>query len=644
MPRVATTINISNPKRYGYDLRLDNILLRTAVGSNREMLIQSTDVTEQGVNVRQNAEDFTTSIGRIFSRNNFSDGSNLSTAHRADGTPEDSKRFWDSKGVDVFDSDLGTSYSFSLLHTTTNTRSLSSSDEDNHMAVVGTAIYVADDETLYKSTDGGSSWSTQSEGLSAGYNIKGLAAHGDLLYISANNGSAGEIEKLQSDGTSTQMLSAAVYDKIWSVKGKFLITIGNAIHQYDGASTVGSAIITLPSGQTFTDVCDAGAVVLATASDGNIYSLKDITGTFTVKGQTEITNEQPTCIVESQGIIFYGTKSTQITGNKVIGRLYRADLTVADDFYVLANNQLIKQWDEDSIDNAPYALYTTRDSVYCGIKESGSTSYLWKYYLPTGGIARYWEANAGGIIHGICEVNEKFSFLVDGSGVYTQSSLYEASGYLVLPAADFYTAESKQWVGIELSTESLSANTEVSVSYSTKFEALNDSSDSSYVTAITQTGGTGDNEVQIEEVSRYLVGKITLSTTNTSNTPKVKSVQFRALPRPETVVAQIPINISDRVNRPGRKPIKVKGLGDALYNTLRDKEGDAVTLEIYDPNEIIRGVVERISYPVQSNTEVGSVVQYAIITVRGTRQNVVTDVTSTEVFGINALGLIRFGA
>ena len=96
--------------------------------------------------------------------------------------------------------------------------------------------------------------------------------------------------------------------------------------------------------------------------------------------------------------------------------------------------------------------------------------------------------------------------------------------------------------------------------------------------------------------------------------------------------------------RPGRKPIKVKGLGDALYNTLRDKEGDAVTLEIYDPNEIIRGVVERISYPVQSNTEVGSVVQYAIITVRGTRQNVVTDVTSTEVFGINALGLIRFGA
>ena len=37
MPRVATTINISNPKRYGYDLRIDNILFSSAVGPGREM-------------------------------------------------------------------------------------------------------------------------------------------------------------------------------------------------------------------------------------------------------------------------------------------------------------------------------------------------------------------------------------------------------------------------------------------------------------------------------------------------------------------------------------------------------------------------------------------------------------------------------
>ena len=641
MPRVASTINISNPKRYGYDVRIDDILLRSAVGPGREMQIQSSDVQEGQINVKQNPEDFTSNLGRIYSRNDFSGGSNLDTAHRANGKPNDNTRFWDSQGVDVFNNDLGTAYNTQLLHTTEREQTLSSAV--SHMAVVGTDIYVSDDELLYKSTDGGDNFSVITEGLTAGYQIKGLAAHGDLLYITANNGSAGEIEKLTSGGVSTQMMSAAVYDKIFSVKGQLLVSIGNALHAYDGNTTVGSAIVTLPSGQTFTDATDAGAVVLVTATDGRIYSLKDISGTLTLKGQTEIPGEQVTCIVQSQGQVFYGTKEVQ-TGSKVIGRLYRANLTVADDLYVLAQNQLIKQWDEDGIDNSPNTLFTTRDSVYTGVKETASTSFLWRYYLPTAGIARYYKASAGGTINNIVHVNEKFLFTVTSDGVYQQTSSFETEGFIVLSAADFFTAESKQFVGAELSTLSLPTNTSVEVFYSTKFEALNDPNDSSYVKAFTQTSGTGDSEKQISEISRYIVGKLVLKSTNGANTPQVKSVQFRALARPELVVAQIPINISDRVERPGRKPLRVKGLGDALYDSLRSKEGDSVTLELFDPSEIIRGVVERISYPINSNVERGSVTQYAIITVRGTRQPVVSDITSTELLGIQALGLIRFGA
>ena len=86
MPRVASTLNIQNPKRYGYDIRIDDMLLRSAISPNREMVIQSSEVgANQQVNVKQNAEDFTTNLGRIYSRNNFSGGSNLDTAHRRDG-------------------------------------------------------------------------------------------------------------------------------------------------------------------------------------------------------------------------------------------------------------------------------------------------------------------------------------------------------------------------------------------------------------------------------------------------------------------------------------------------------------------------------------------------------------------------------
>ena len=640
MPRLTTQAEESNPKRKGYDFRLDNQLYRSAVGPGREMTIQSSDVADAGVNVRQNPEDFTSNIGRIYSRNDFSGGSNLDNAHKANGKPDDVRRFWDSQGVDVFNTDLGKGYNVQLLHTTEKTQALSSAV--SHMAVVGTRIYVSDDETLYKSDDGGLNWSTVTEGLTAGYQIKGLAAHGDLLYITANNGSAGEIESLTSGGTSTQKMSAAVYDKIFSVKGQLIVSIGNALHAYDGETTVGSAIVTLPSGQTFTDATDAGAVVLVTATDGRIYSLKDISGTLTLKGQTEITCEQPTCIVESQGLVFYGTKEVQ-TGTKVIGRLYRATLTVADDLYVLAQNQLIKQWDEDSIDNSPNALFTTRDSVYTGVKESGSTSFLWRYYLPTAGIARYYKASAGGTVNNIASVNEKFVFTVTSDGVYQQTSVYETEGFLIAPPADFFTAENKQFVEASVEVEELSDSNTVELHLSNKYEAINDSNDSTWDLEVNALSGTGEELVQLKRVARYVVAKVVLKSPNQINSPKFKAFRVRALARPELVVIQIPVNISDRVERPYRKPLRVKNLGETIYQSLKDKEGDAVTLELYDPAEIVRGVVEKISYPIQSNANVGSVTQYAILTVRGTRQETFSQVTSGDIPGVKGFAIMRFG-
>ena len=640
MPRLTTQAEESNPKRKGYDFRVDNQLYRSAIGPGRQMTIQSSDVADASVNVRQNPEDFTSNIGRIYSRNDFSGGSNLDNAHKANGTPKDVTRFWDSQGVDVFNTDLGKGYNIQLLQTTEKEQALSSAV--NHMAVVGTRIYVSDDETLYKSDDGGETFSTVTEGLTAGYQIKGLAAHGDLLYITANNGSAGEIESLTSDGTSTQKMSAAIYDKIFSVKGVLLVSIGNAIHQYDGNTTVGSAIVTLPSGQTFTDVADAGAVVLATATDGRIYSLKDISGTLTLKGQTEISNEQPTCIVESQGIVFYGTKEVQ-TGSKVIGRLYSASLTVADDLYVLANNQLIKQWDVDSIDNSPNALYTTRDSVYTGIKESGSSSFLWRYYLPTAGIARYYKASAGGTINNIININENFLFTVSADGVYQQTSNYESEGFIIAPPADFFTAENKQFVEGTVEVEELSSGESVEMHLSNKYEAINDSNDSTWELELNVESGVGEEQVQLQRVARYVVVKITLKSANQTTSPKFKAFQVRALARPELVVVEIPVNISDRVERPYRKPVRVKNLGETIYQSLKDKEGNAVTLELYDPAEIIRGVVEKISYPIQNNPNIGSVTQYAILTVRGTRQETFSQVTSGDIPGVKGFAIMRFG-
>jgi len=656
VPRVATTINISNPKRYGYDVRIDDILLRSAVGPGREMQIQSSDVQEGQINVKQNPEDFTSNLGRIYSRNNFTGGQGLDTAHRANGSPKDTTRFFDSKGVDVFHGDDETSYHTHLLYTTES--KLTFLNSNNYLAQTTNGdLYVTDGKVIKKSTNNGDTWSTVSTGLTIDYNFTGAAAVGDQVYFTTANGTTAS-ELIQFNGSTwsentTDQSSNAGLTGVWFAKGQLFISGDDGTVEYLWAVSPfnktwsssdlaeADAIVTFEDSHHVSQVVDAGAVVLAASTNGDIYSIKDVSGTMTLKGQTNIPFEEVHSIAAAEGIVFFGTKEKA----RDVGRFYRADLTVADDLYVLANRQLVKEWVIDSVDTTPKHMFVSRDSIYCGIKESGSESYLWRYYLPTAGFARDLEMGGSGFIEGITQSDGKFIISVAGSGVYQESSdTFESEGYILLSAADFFTAESKQFVGAEISTFSLPNNTSVELFYSTKFEALDDPNDGSFIKALDQAAGTGDTEKQISEISRYIVGKVILKSANGSNTPKLKSVQFRALARPELVVAQIPINISDRVERPGRKPIKVKGLGDTLYSTLRSKEGDSVTLELFDPSEIIRGVVERISYPINSNVERGSVTQYAIITVRGTRQPTVTDVTSTNVFGINALGIMRFGS
>jgi hypothetical protein len=287
-------------------------------------------------------------------------------------------------------------------------------------------------------------------------------------------------------------------------------------------------------------------------------------------------------------------------------------------------------------------MFVSRDSVYLGVKEATNEVNLWRYYLPTGGIARDLQTNGNGFVEGIVQSNGKFIIAVTGSDAYKETSTFESTGYLIASAADFFTAESKQFVGAEISTFALEDGTSVNLDFSTKFEALDNPDDASFTNALTQVVGTGDIEKQISQISRYIIPKIILNSDGT-NTPKVKSIQFRALARPELVVAQIPINISDRVERPGRKPVKVKGLGDALYSNLKSKEGTSTTLEIFELNEIIRGVVEKVTYPIIGKDNIGSDTSFAVITVRGTRQIVTGDVSSLDTLGMQSLGIIKFG-
>ena len=107
------------------------------------------------------------------------------------------------------------------------------------------------------------------------------------------------------------------------------------------------------------------------------------------------------------------------------------------------------------------------------------------------------------------------------------------------------------------------------------------------------------------------------------------------------LVVDMPINISDQVERPFRKAIRINGQGDLVYQALRNKEGKNVQLEIFRPDTLLRGIIENVSSPIEEISPRGSVTMYCLVRFRGSK--VVQTSTSGVGLGIELLGVGRLG-
>ena len=654
MPRVPLTSEVTNPKRKGYDLALDDLLFRAAIAPNRQMTISTAEFPQQEINLKQNPEDITTNIGQIFSRSDFSGGQGLDSAHKRNNTPRDVTRFYDSKGVDVFHGDDETSYHVHLLHTMESKGLTFTGTEQYVVKTTNGNLYVSDVQTIYLSTDNATSWNPIPS-TNVSYDIRGMVAFGNDVFVVTGDGSTNK-QLIHYDGSTwtVESLGTSItgyFTGIHFVKGRLVVTGKSSVAEYlweadpytgnfTGVFQTPNALITVEPTHDITSVTDAGAVILAASTDGNIYSLKDVSGTLQLQGQSRIGDEQVTAISALEGIIIFGTR--EVGTNK--GRLYRSDLSVADDLYVLANRQLLKEWD-NGVDASPQSMFASRDSVYVGVRETTTETYLWRYYLPTAGLARDLRIPGTGSVGGIKQVAGFFFALVQGTtgGVFLETSTYESTGYIILPNADFFTSEDKQWVGVEVEHNTLSEGKGVNIFVSTEYDTIDNPDDIRWELIGQSVTGTGNVEYQLNRNARYLNTKIVLEPNVTfTESPEFRTVSIRALPRPELVVVTIPINISDQVERPNRKAFKVKNLGEVIYQTLKNKEGDSVTLQLYEPSEIIRGVVESVQYPISERSEVGSVTQFCLLRVRGVRAEDAATIV-TRLLGVGQLGVAGLG-
>jgi len=638
MAVLPSSANTSHPQAFGYEADLDDLFLRFAAGPGRQLNINTSPLQAQAINTSETPEDFQQEFGQIYSRTDFSGGSGLDKAHQRNAGQFDFQKYWDSKGVDVFSGkDVGNEYKVSLLH---DTDELSSSTETNlYMQEMSGSIFFADGDVL-KRIDSPLDTSpsvTSETAPSAGNDITGMAVLGTRLYLVAN----GAIYVRTSASTYSTHNSHKTFSKIWSMKGRIVAsdTSGDLYEVPDSSNP--TTMKTLPTGTEWTDLADGGAVVLACATDGYIYSFADESSTLTLKGQTFVEGEVPNAIDAAQGLIFYGTYQNTASGK--IGRLYVAEITNANSLYVLVNAQLLKQWGNGSttLNQAPYKIISTRDSIYTGIVDSASKTNLWRYYLPTGGIARDLEFAESGIVEGIAVFSDRIFATVSGGGLYRESTSYVSAGYVIMALADFFTSEKKQWVGAKVTCNTVSAGS-VKLSTSISPEDINAPTANTWSEQVSITGGVGGEEQIVENViGRWLAVKIDITTNDTNISPELLSFAVRGFQLVEDLIVDMPVNISDQVERPNRKALKVTGQGDLIYQALRNKEGKNVQLEIYRPQTFLRGIIENVSAPIEEISNRGSTTVYCLVRFRGSK--IFTVSTASSKLGVGLLGVDRLG-
>lgn len=624
-----TLDNVPRPRAMGFGVALGDRLFRLAIGPGRQLEIVTAPLEAPRVNTTSSAEEAAAEFGLTFARSAFDGGAGLLRAHAEGAEPN---RFWDSKGVDVSVPVTGEVPQIRLLHeiaqveasSVTGLRMAYSSPDD--------ALYLCEGSTLRR-TDNPSAaiptWNTDNPGAGETVTtVHDVATLGNETYVAL--GSLGIHRKVSGTWAHWSDTPAT---RVWAIKGRIIASDGRNLYEVTTAGATPTPVIILAPGVEFADCCDGGAAILAGASDGYVYSFSTETGTLVLASQTLFESEQVRALGQSQGVVAVGTSQ----GN--IGRFYVG--TVGQDGQVV-DQQLIREWGTSgsATPHYPYRVLGTRDSLYTGIAD-GTDSCLWRYDLISAGMSRsLCMEGASGAIQGIESVDGKIMFSVDGVGVQVEQSTYVESGWLIGPLGDFYTSQSKTWVSARLDTSTLDGGRAVELHQTPEQEALSNDTSPEWTRVVRREAGMGDpGEVTMTPVvSRSLAGMVRLfASSDRTATPAVYAFSFRAYPSSGEGdgIITLPINVSDQIERRGRRRVRVKGRGETEFAALRSLEGKPAVMRLFKPALTVRGLVEEVATPVLAMPSRGSATLVSQVRVRG--RYVGAGVTT----GIGSLGTDR---
>jgi hypothetical protein len=617
---LPTTDNVTNPRQWGYDARLDDMLLRLATTPERTAITARGESQAQRISTAENPEDFVEESGNTFSRADFSGGEGLRHAFRRRNDDRASTRYWDSYGVKV--DDLG------AVCVLNDTELLESDADVTRAAYDGTALYwVQGGSSLRKATNLTAASPTLADEAVGGGTLVGVTSLGTTVY--ACDGAA--IYDNDGGWASWSDLDA---DQIWSTKDRIIAAVNGDLYEA-AAGVVGNStlLISLPTGKEWLDVVDAGDYVLAAADNGYVYSLTFDGSSLVLVGQTPFPQETPQAVGALHGVVAVATTQPTDAGG-VIARLWVGQVNVDG---VLTDMRVVKQWDDD--DTADYTIYgidaPERDALYFSVID-GAETHLWRYDLEDAALHRSYIYTGGdGAVYSIIRAGGRIWFWVEGEGpVRVTDTLRAGGGWIITPLADFFNAEDKVWDQLRADASFVGGGTVV-YRVASSGEALDDPDSTEWELVKIQTSSDDDQVLLQVDPSRSRAVKI-----NLLGAACLRSVSLHALSPLGDERIRLWVNASDMIVRPGRRPVRVEGHGDTIWQELRTRQRTSLELQVYSLGTTWVGHLSQVEAPIPSLPTRGGVTRTMQVVFEGrlATQGVSDPVLSNAVWGYGVWG------
>jgi hypothetical protein len=182
---------------------------------------------------------------------------------------------------------------------------------------------------------------------------------------------------------------------------------------------------------------------------------------------------------------------------------------------------------------------------------------------------------------------------------------------------------------------------------STNPDATNDPDDPSWVLIrrLTSDQQSGLEVPMVNLTSRTLAMMIKLKASlDNTVTPQLTRLAIRGMPKHRDWMVELPINVSDLIEVPGRQPVRIPGWGDRIHTALLDLQGKHLELEVFDPPLLFRGIVSGMLEPTIWISPRGSSSARCILEFRGNRIiGESGDVLTGEGTGVGLTGVTTTG-